>query len=76
MKGDAVLIAAMARDPEDFLVDEDRPHVIARYFAYLGTEVPLPVWAEDIPDEVWELAEQDAEEDDGDAEETHPDHLG
>lgn len=69
-------IAAVARDPEDFLVDEDRPHVIARYFEYLGCEVPLPVWAEDIPDHVWSLAEQDAEEDDGDTEETHQDHVG
>ena len=69
-------IAAMVRDPEDFLVDEDRPHVIARYFAYLGGEVPLPVWAEDIPDEVWELAEHDAEEDDGETDQTHQDHSG
>jgi hypothetical protein len=65
-----VFIPILARDPDDFLVDNDRPHVIARYFEHIGAEVPLPVWAEDIPDHVWDLAEADEaaedEEDDGD----------
>lgn len=63
-----MLIAPLAPDPDDFLVDNDRPHVIARYEEYLGCEVELPVWSWKIPDHVWDLAASDEandEEDDG-----------
>lgn len=60
------LIRAIAREPEDFLVDWDRPRVLERYMAYLGCEVATPVWASDIPDSVWDEAEDDNEEEEDD----------
>lgn len=61
-------IAALAWDPDDFLVDNDRPRVLARYAEYVGGDVEPPVESWKIPDHVWELAELDEanEEDDGD----------
>lgn len=49
-------LRAFPREPDDFIVDD--PLVLELYAQHIGADPGESVWADDIPDDVWDEAEQ------------------